>query len=148
MTKQEKNYFLWERAYEILIEVSVKSKISELAVAAEYGYHKGLRMNLETNFRLLEENIVLYGTNIKAILSINFDDFNMYSVFTLEKGYDTIIFEHQIDSAKLGIEYFLTIYKKITVVNNVIVIKGSKDVDYLPLKFNIPPEIVQYGIQL
>jgi len=148
MTKENKSYFLWERAYEILIEVSAKSKISELAIAAEYAYYKGLKMNLETNFRLLEEDIVLYGTQVKAILLIKFDDFNMYSVFTLEKGYDTVIFEQQIDSAKLGVDYFLTMYKKIVLINNTIVIKGLKDVDYLPLRFNIPPEIIQHGMQL
>lgn len=48
-----------------------------------------------------------------------------------------MVFEKNIDSTKNGVEFFLEMYKAIELKDNTIIIKGRKDVDYLPLKISL-----------
>ena len=52
--------------------------------------------------------------------------------------------EKNIDNTKNGVELFLEMYKEITQDNDNIIIKGRKDVQYLPLK--IPLETIKLKI--
>lgn len=53
------------------------------------------------------------------------------------KGEGCVVFEKNIDSTKNGVEFFLEMYKAIELKDNTIIIKGRKDVDYLPLKISL-----------
>ncbi|EJF10137.1 hypothetical protein O71_10904 [Pontibacter sp. BAB1700] len=85
---------------------------------------------------MLEADVVVHGEFLKAALWVNFDQAFMNANFTLEKD-GTVIFSKFIDKARLGSEFFLEMYKKIEVKNDTIIIKGHRDVEYLPLKILI-----------
>ncbi|APZ47809.1 hypothetical protein BW723_16560 [Polaribacter reichenbachii] len=139
MNKQEQDNFIWKRAFEILQEAAASIKNKDILNASEYAYNKGLEMDLNPDFRMIEKDVVLFDQALKAAIWVNFKKEGMYSKFTLEKE-NQIVFEKEIDKAKNGVEFFLEIYKDIDLKNNNIIIKGRKDVEYLPLKIRIYKE--------
>lgn len=97
---------------------------------------KGIEKKLNPDYRVVETNLTVNGEHLKASVWINFEADGMHSKFTLEK-LGTLIYERKIDKANNGIEFFLEMYKTIMIEKNDIVIKGHKDVKYLPLKIPI-----------
>lgn len=136
LTRTEQNRYVWDKGLDYLCKSAAFIKNQKLAEAAEYAYRKGLEINLNPDYRLVETDFFLSGQKLKAAVWLNFKDDGMYSKFTLEKA-GTVIYEREIDQTKKGIEFFLEIYKKIEVENNNIIIKGVKDVEYLPLKISL-----------
>lgn len=104
--------------------------------ATEYAYEKGIEINLNPDYRMVETDMNISGQQLKASVWVNFKEDGMYSKLTLEKE-EEIVYEMDIDKTLKGIEYFLEMYKGIELVNGNIVIHGRKDVDYLPLKISI-----------
>ncbi|TGV02131.1 hypothetical protein [Flavivirga rizhaonensis] len=139
MTEIEQDQFIWKRAFEILKEASIAIKNKELLKACEYAYKKGIEINLNPDYRMVENDIVLFDQALKASVWVNFKKEGMYSKFTLEKE-NEIIFEQEIDKTKNGIEFFLEMYKDIELKDHDIIIKGRKDVEYLPLTIPIKKE--------
>jgi hypothetical protein len=133
LKKAEQKNFIWKQACNYLQVCAKSIKNDSLLKAVEYAYNKGLDLNLNPDYRMVEKDINLYGQNIKASVWVNFKQDGMYSKFTLEKD-NQIIFEKDIDSTKKGVEIFLELYKSIEFENNTIIIKGRRDIDYLPLK--------------
>lgn len=129
----EQSKFVWERAHQYFIESAQLMKNTDLAKAADYAYHKGLENNLNPDFRAVDSEIILSGKPIRASVWIVFKEDGMYSKLTLEEN-DNIIFEKYIDKTKNGIGFFMEMYKAISLEGENIVIKGHKDVEYLPLK--------------
>lgn len=136
-TEQQK--YVWGKAYQYLCKSAQSIKNKKLLEAAEYAYEKGIEINLNPDYRLVETNINVSGQQLKASVWVNFKEDGMYSKLTLEKE-EEIVFEKDIDKTKKGVEFFLEMYKGIELDNGNIVIKGRKDVDYLPLK--IPLSVV------
>lgn len=136
LSDKEQSHYIWERAYKIL-QISAKElKNTSLLEASDYAYKKGLEIELNPDYRMIETEVKLYDQVFMASIWINFGKKNMSSNFTLEKD-GKIIFEKEIDKTRLGIEFFLEIYKKILVDGNTIIIKGHHSIDYLPLKIPI-----------
>jgi len=129
----EKNIYVWDRVYENLSRASKSIKNTELLEASEYAYRKGLELNVNPDYAMVEADIVISGQVLKASVFVNFKKDGMYSKFIVAKGSE-VIFEKEIDSARNGIEFFLDIYKSIELDGNNILVKGRKDVDYLPLR--------------
>jgi len=136
LTFAEQSRYVWDKAHNYLNKAAIFLKNQKLAEAVEYAYQKGLEINLNPDYRLLETDVVLSGQKLKAAVWVNFKEDGMYSKFTLEKS-GVVIFEKDIDRTKKGIEFFLEIYKAIELENNSIIIKGVKDVQYLPLKISL-----------
>jgi hypothetical protein len=132
----EQNKYVWNKGYEYLIKSAISIKNEKLLEATEYAYKKGIEMDLNPDYRVVEADVNFSGQKLKASVWINFKEDGMYSKFTLEKDQE-IVFEKQIDQTKKGIEFFLEMYKVIELENNYIVIKGRKDVEYLPLKISL-----------
>jgi hypothetical protein len=82
---------------------------------------------------MIETDVVLFEKKYKASLWVNFSENLMQANFTLEKD-NKIIFKKVIGNAPSGMEFFLVMFKKIEQKDNSIIIKGLKDVDYLPMK--------------
>jgi hypothetical protein len=139
ISEQEQNEFVWKRAFEILQDASTSIKNKQLLSASEYAFNKGLEMNLNPDYRMVEKDIELFNQPMKAAVWVNFRKEGMYSKFTLEKE-NQIVFEKEIDKTRNGVEFFLEMYKDIELKGNDIIIKGRKDVEYLPLKIPISKE--------
>ena len=134
--------FIWKRGYEILCHVSREIGNDSLFNSSEYAYRKGLELNLNPDYKLIETNVFLGETLVNASIWINFKNEKMYSKLSLEKN-GIVVFEKDIDSAKNGVEFFLEMYKSISADGDSIVIKGRKDVSYLPLKIPIDLNILK-----
>jgi hypothetical protein len=141
MNKNLQDITIWNRACEILVESSKVIKNLKLLEAVEYAHKKGLEIDLNPNYQVIESEVIIYGQLLKASVWINFNEDGMYSKFTLEKN-SKIVFERLIDNTVRGVEFFLVMYKKIEVKDDDIIIKGSKDVDYLPLTIPIDRQLI------
>ena len=128
--------FLWERGCQYLRESAQLMKNKDLTEAVDYAYHQGHAMELNPDFRAVDTEIVLSGQKIRASVWIVFKEERMYSKLTLEQD-GTVIFEKNIDQTANGVEFFLEIYKSISLEGENMVIKGHKDVEYLPLKISL-----------
>ena len=133
--------FIWDRTYEFLQISAKEMKNEDLLNSIEYGYHRGIELNLNPDYRMVEAEVVLYGSNVHVSVWANFRREAIHAVFTIEKN-GQIIFTKEIDKGGVGVEYFLEIFKSIGVVGNSVIIKGSKDEDYLPLKIFISEELI------
>ena len=129
----KKKIYVWERACDYIKKSAEFTKNKKLLDAIEYAYSKGIEINLNPDYRLMELNITVSEQQFKIALWINFREDGMYSTLTIEND-EGVIFEKEIDKTKKGIEFFLEMYKALEFDGNSIVIKGRKDVDYLPLK--------------
>lgn len=142
LDEYEQKYFLWDKAYKYLNILSDETKNKDLKAAVEHAYKSGLANKLNPDFRVVVSEIVIHGVRLIASIWINFERDEMYSKLTLSKD-NEIIFEKNIDKTKNGVEFFLEMYKAIEVQGDSIVIKGHKDVDYLPLYVPIEKEIIK-----
>ena len=134
--RSAKQEYIWRKAYHSLCAAGRATMNEELIVAAEHAYNRGLEINLNQDYRVIERTLDLSGQNFLAAVWILFKEDGMYSKFTLEKD-GHIVFEKDIDKTENGIEFFLDIYKGIDLQRDNIIIKGSRDVGYLPLKIPI-----------
>ncbi|MFC3159265.1 hypothetical protein SAMN05443633_103179 [Chryseobacterium arachidis] len=135
MVSSEKKKYIWEKAYKYLIDAAEISSNLHLQEAVKYAYLEGLKRDLVADYITKSIDFEREGENYVASVWISFQEDKMYSKFTLEKD-DHIIFEKNIAETKSGTEFFLEIYKKITVDKDFITIYGPKDVDHLPLKIS------------
>ncbi len=129
----EQKLFIWNQAFEMLKFAGKELKNESLIISSEYAYNKGLELKLIADYRMIENDLILFGENFKASLWVNFLENKMQANFTLVKN-NEIIFNKIIGEAPNGMEFFLVMFKKIEQKDNTIIIKGLKDVDYLPLK--------------
>ena len=139
LSDEEQNKFIWEKACDYLSSSAKSIKNKKLLEACDYACKKGLELELNADYRMVEKDVVLFNQPLKASVWVNFKKDGMHSKFTLEKD-NTIIFEKEIDKTKNGVEFFLEMYKDIDLKGNDIIIKGRKDVEYLPLKIPIRKE--------
>jgi len=145
LNEAEKDRNLWQESYGFLQECAKSTKNNELSAAIEYAYTKGLQMNFNRDYKVVECDVILFGISVKASIWINFKDDGIYSKLTLEKN-NLQIFEKGIDKTRNGIEFFLEMYKNIKVVDDKIVIQGRKDVDYLPLTIPMDPGVLKANV--
>jgi hypothetical protein len=139
----ERTNFIWQKSYEYLQICSKEIKNNQLLDASEYAYKKGLEMKLNPDYRMVENDVIIFGKQLKACIWLNFREDGMYSKLTLEDK-ERIIFEKDIDSTEKGIEFFLIMYKSIQVKGNIIIIKGRSDVEGLPLKVLISVDEINW----
>lgn len=132
-SKEKQCWFVWDKSHEYLCKSARLINNEKLLDAAENAYVKGIEINLNPDYRVVDCNVCVKGEILRASVWINFEDDGMYSKFTLERS-GKIIFEKHLDGTVNGVEFFLDIYKKIAVKDKSIVIFGHKSVDYLPLK--------------
>lgn len=141
LSEEAQHYFIWEKAFEYLQQTAKTLKNDDLLEASQYAYQKGIATKLNPDYRMIEADILLFDQPLKAAVWLNFKEDGMYSKLTLEKNGE-IIFEKHIDKTRTGIEFFLVMYKGIVVKDNVLIVKGHKDVDYLPLKILIDKDVI------
>lgn len=142
LNEKQKNNYIWERAYNYLKLSANKIENMSLLDAVDYAYHKGIELNLNTDFKVVEANSLLYSQHINISIYIVFKDNSMISKLVLKKE-ELVILERKIDEVESGAEFFLEIYKSIEIKENMIIIKGNRDVKYLPLKIPIDKSIFE-----
>lgn len=79
--------------------------------ATEYAYQKGLEMDLNPDYRMVESEITIFNKNLKAAIWVNFKENGMFSKFTLEDASNNIIFERNISGTQKGVEFFLVAHQ-------------------------------------
>lgn len=136
LSEENQCVLIWEKAYNYLKVAAQEIKNNSLSEACEYAYKRGLEKKLNTDYRIIETDIIFHNQLIKAAIWVNFKGDNMFSKLTLERN-DTLIFEKNIDQTKSGNEFFLEMYKSIEVNGNNIIVKGHRDAGYFPLKIPI-----------
>lgn len=141
LKEEKQKKFLWQRAYEIIREAALKLENVALLEAVEYAYQKGLEIGLNPDFKAVESNVVLNGNSFDAAVWMCFLSDRIVSKFTLARS-ETVFFEQMIDKAALGDDTFLEIYKKIESEGNTILIKGRRDIKYLPLRIPIEVHLI------
>lgn len=132
----EKNNYVWEKACDYIKKSAEFTKNKKLFDAVEYAYLKGIEIKLNPDYCLLSVSVDVYNRQLNVSLWINFREDGMYSKLVIEND-ARIIFEKQIDKTHKGVEYFLEMYKALEFDGNNIIIKGRKDVAYLPIKIPI-----------
>ena len=143
MEQKKQKLFIWKRSHEILYEASKSIKNVALLEASAHAYAKGLQLDLNPDYKILEKEAILYGKLVKVVVWFNFKEDGIYSKLTIEKsGID--IFERPIDKSALGNEFFLEIYKKIEVKENLIIIEGHQEIGYLPMKIPINKDMFNH----
>lgn len=137
LTKSEQEKFIWENAYQYLIESAKTIKNIELKEASDQAFAEGLKIDLNPDYRVIDTDITVFSEELlRASVWINFEEDGMYSKLTLERS-GKVIFIKELDKTKKGVEFFLEMYKSLELEGNNLVLRGSKDVDYLPLKISL-----------
>jgi hypothetical protein len=137
----EKKYYIWNRACDYLKKSAKQIGNKELLQAVDFAHDEGIKIELNTDYKVIEKDFVHDGLPMNTELWILFRDSGMNSKFKLKEKGD-IIFEMKLDDTVHGNEYFLEMYKKIEYDGKNIIIKGSRDIDYLPLKIDIEKKII------
>lgn len=132
----EQDLLIWERSCKILKEAAEEIKNKDLLNAVEKAEKRGIEIGLNPNFRIIEKKVILFDLPFKASVWICFTKDKMNSKFTLEKE-NKIIYSYDIDNTIIGNGFFLDIYKVIELSDNKIIIKGHKEIEYLPLTIPI-----------
>jgi len=137
--EEERKVFIWKRAYEVLCEAAIATKNDEFLEACEYAYNKGIELELNPDYKMIEAEVVLHGVPVNAAVWVNFHKDLMSSKLTLEKD-NVVLFEKHIGSvgsSELGTEFFLEAHKKIVVNDHYLIVKGHNEAYFLPLKVPI-----------
>lgn len=133
LSYKEQLRYVWDTSFEYLVKSAVYMKNDKFLEAAKFAHEQGILLGLNPDYRMVEQDIDIYGEIYKASVWANFKEERMYSRFTLEKS-SKIVFEKQMDRWDLGNPFFFLAYKSIVVEKNLIIIKGHGDVETLPLK--------------
>lgn len=136
LATEEQNKVIWQRAHEILRESARATNNKCLSEAATYAFTKGISLNLNPDYKMVEADVELFGESMKASVWVHFKNDGMYAELTLEQD-QKIVFARHIDKTKNGVEFFLEMYKRIEADSHNIIIQGRRDVDYLPLKIPV-----------
>ena len=126
---------IWKEAYDMLQFAAAELKNESLKISSEYAYRKGLEMKLCADYRMVETDVVLFGEQYKASIWVNFKEFTMEANFELERNGEVLI-RRLLETAPNGMEFFLVMFRKIEQSHNGVVIKGVKDLVYLPLEID------------
>ena len=133
---EEQKKFIWKSASQYLVKSGEIIKNNELKKSAEFAFNKGVEINLNTDLKLIEKELAISNEKYTVSIWITFQKEYMYSSLLIEKKSGKV-FEKVIDKTRNGVEFFLDIYKDILSENGDIIIRGSKDVDYLPLRISL-----------
>ncbi|PWV47116.1 hypothetical protein [Chitinophaga sp. S165] len=139
---EAKKRFVWNVATNSLIKAGDQTNNAELKMAATYALQKGLELELRADIKSLETKVDIGGTPFVASIWILIGEHEMSARLRLQKGQETV-FENEIDTSGTGAEFFLDMFKSITVVKDQLVIKAMKDApgDY-PLRIDIPAALL------
>lgn len=136
LNKNEQREYVWKKANQYLNDMANSIKNIELVNANKYAYEKGIKLHLNTDFRVVERLLDFSGTQINASIWIIFAEEKMISKLILDKE-GLVIFEKEIGSAPNGMEFFLEMYKSIELKGDTIIIKGHRNAEDLPLRIPI-----------
>ena len=136
---EKQTQLLWERTYEAFKDISSKTHNPELAKAAEYAFKAGLSNNLNLDFVLLEKVFPYREGELTLSLWFRFENEKSHSLLRVETS-NGRAYEVPIDSAEPDSEFFFEMYRSIDFSRGKVVVKGARDVDYLPWKHTLREE--------
>ncbi len=131
----EKKIFLWDKACKSIEIASEKVNNNNLLDVMELVYAEGLKDGLNTNYENLKTPFSYQGNTYEASIFFEIDEYYMKSIFMVSNE-GKKLFEKPIDRTLPGVEFFLEMYKKIEIDFEAIIIRGSKDIEYLPLRIS------------
>jgi hypothetical protein len=130
----EGHRYIWELVCKSLKEAALSTKNQGLADATEKAHKIGLRNNLDLNFIILEEKFNIKNNNINVELWFEFDHSERADVVLRIKNNERMIYERKIDDIHVANEFSYTIFKKIVLQDDLLILKGHYEIEYLPLK--------------
>lgn len=135
-SKEERKIYLWQTACDCLKQIGTKFNNQELAIAAEKAYHSGIEKGLCTDYEAVSNEFEYKDKFLKARVVISFGETKMYSTFELLSE-NQVLYSKLLDQTVLGVEFFLEMYKKIEIKENILILKGHREIEYLPMKINL-----------
>lgn len=135
-SKEERKIYLWQTACDCLKQIGIKFNNQELAFAAEKAYHSGIEKGLCTDYEAVSNEFEYKDKFLKARVVISFGETKMYSTFELLSE-NQVLYSKLLDQSELGSGFFLEMYKKIEIKENILILKGHREIEYLPMKIDL-----------
>lgn len=136
LSVEEQTAYVWNKIYEAMLECSKIINNEELKQAVIYAYTEGLKIDLNTDFKVIEIYFNFNEVIYSASVVFSFKEDGIYSKLSISNE-GVVVHELNIDKTVLGNEYFLTIYKSINIQDNILILKGRSEIKYLPLKIDL-----------
>ena len=127
--------YIWVTSCEMLKEAFKITKNESLFKIMEEVYDEGLKDDLKTTYCTLNNSFIVSSREFDAKINYYFQDKGS-SVYLSIYEKNSLIWERKIDETDQNYEFFFEMYKKIEFTPTYLIIKGDKDVQYLPLKIN------------
>uniref|UniRef100_UPI0040483AFE hypothetical protein n=1 Tax=Roseivirga sp. TaxID=1964215 RepID=UPI0040483AFE len=138
--KEEQISFIWTEVCDVLAKVAEEIGNNELKKALEYVKEAGIKNKFEVNYKVLEEELLVFDKPVNTSLWFDFSDAIVRSMLRLCIGQD-LVWEREVHRSEIDLEFFLVMYKKILYLGEgIILIKGHYAYKGLPAKFKIEKE--------
>lgn len=140
--QEAQDLLIWNTACKYLENAGDKLDDSRLKNTVVAAHRIGIERKLNTDQILFKKDIIVHEKSMEASVWIIFNtSIDKMSTWFKLKFRNKIIINRKIGQTSIGIEFFFEIFRDIEVVNDFIVIKGSKEVDYLPFSIKIDSAI-------
>lgn len=124
--------YLWNSSCQYLQQSAIQIENENLFNAVGYAHQRGLELHLNQNYIIDECSFKVGERNCKAILWMKFEEDRMFAAVEAFHN-EGLLLREEIASSRNGNEFFLEIFKKVEFDGAKIVVKGRKEVEYLPL---------------
>ena len=131
------NQVLWHKAYSVLKDVCFKNKNEKFLNALELAYQEGLSKDLDTNYKHLCLDFEFQGKVYSSYLFFEFFETKLTVTFKIENLNRQIVYQEELDTFHTSITAFEFAFKKMYLENDIIILKGIKELEYLPKKFDL-----------
>ena len=127
---------IWEKACDAVLVSSSQIKNALLLQSCIQAKGDGLKINLNTDYNKISEILTYNGLLYTFCILYKFIGYGAKVFLTISQN-EKFIKEIELDTTAKNYEFFFEMFKKIEFSDNNIIIKGHKDVEYLPKKILI-----------
>lgn len=139
---EKQKEYIWDRAHVAICEMAIKGKNALLLDACNCAFEKGKDLNLNTSYELIKQNVIMHGKHLKA--SVNVDLLIDKFIFKFILANDSAILYERLLYQSNGMgEVYMEMFKRIELENeNVIILKGLRDIGLFPMKIDLPLNLI------
>lgn len=132
-TDKELIKYIWTISCEMLKKAFESTKKDSLINLIEDVYKEGNDIDLNTTYCALNNLFTINSREFNAKINYHFKDKGARVYLSIYEK-NTLLWELKLDETDQNYEFFFEMFKKIEYTPDYIIIKGDKDVEYLPLK--------------
>lgn len=137
LKNSEKEILIWMKCYEYLTKTASKIENEALKSAVTKAYDEGLRINLNPDFIVLENQFEYKNESFNIGIKFYFKENIIESKLVVIKN-NNILISKTLEIVNNGFEFFINMYKSLEIENNTIIINVDEDVKSLPVKIDLP----------